>query len=77
MRGVIVSKANTPRSYLIKDTNGVVYRRNTHHLKKTKYDTTSLNNNTFVDTEQFLGTNSQVRQKRLTKMPAYLKDYVK
>jgi len=74
MRGVIVSKANTPRSYLIKDNNGVVYRRNTHHLKKTKYDTNSLNNITFVDTEQFLGTNSQ---KRLTKMPAYLKDYVK
>lgn len=34
MRGVIVSKANTLRSYLIKDNNGVVYRRNTHHLKK-------------------------------------------
>lgn len=76
MRGVIVGKANTPLSYMVEDSNSVVYSRNTHNLKKTKYDANSFDNNTFIDTEQFLGNNSQ-RQKRLSTMPAYLKDYVK
>jgi len=76
MRGVIVGKANTPQSYMVEDSISVVYRRNTHHLKKTKYDANSFDNYTFIDTEQFLGNYSQ-RQKRLSKMPAYLKDYVK
>jgi len=61
---------------MVEDSNSVVYRRNTHHLLKTKYDANSFDNNTFIDTEQLLDNNSQ-RQKRLSKMPAYLKDFVK
>jgi hypothetical protein len=78
-RGIIVGKAGTPRSYMVKDSDGVVYRRNTHHLKKTKYDSNLSFNDEFVsdetDAEQFLG-NPLIRQKRITKIPAYLKDYV-
>ncbi|XP_063366408.1 uncharacterized protein K02A2.6-like [Cydia amplana] len=32
-KGIIVSKTNFPRSYLVKSSEGTVYRRNTQHIK--------------------------------------------
>lgn len=38
IRGTIMEKESTPRSYLVKDKNEVVHRKNAFHLKKTKYN---------------------------------------
>jgi len=53
---------------MVKDSDGVVYRRNTHHLKKTKYDSNLSNNDESItdenNAEQFLSSNNPNKTKK-------------
>ena len=82
---VVVSKANQPRSYNIETTDGVQYRRNRRHLRKTKEtftdpddsDEVIQNTSTDSDNPQPNANHENLRRSvRPKTKPHWHKDYV-
>lgn len=58
-RGIVVSKANTPRSYIVENTAGIKYRRNRRHLIKCERLSSEINvNNYKIQKGELDGLNS-------------------
>ncbi|KAF5282315.1 hypothetical protein FQR65_LT14369 [Abscondita terminalis] len=83
--GKIVSKTKYPRSYIVKDSNNRILRRNTYHLRPSVNNEISrdVENNCESDLQiirensnERVTNNNQRTRTRVIRRPTYLNDYV-